>query len=235
MITSDISGLFTAAPNGPAPATGFRQARLVEYDPNTGFNTVVIPGAPALKNLPLLVSGAELSLQPGDNVILMYLNSTVLIVGKVATPGGPNFGASQAQGRLRVALAATPVPSLPSGTPVNAITGAVGSAPTWAHSAYFDLDGWIGMQNTSSNVTNISAQIIVTGSISGTILGTGSGNQAVSGTWNFMAERAMKWLLPIQPGEELTCSFQVESTDTTIPSGGLGYLNGLINFYRETA
>jgi hypothetical protein len=93
----DLTGLFAPDPAGLAPASNLLQGRLLTFNQSTGANTVQL-GTTTLTNVPVLVTGTEVGLSAGNNVILMQIGNTYCILGRIATPGGTSFGsASQYQ------------------------------------------------------------------------------------------------------------------------------------------
>jgi hypothetical protein len=93
MISEDLSALFGPVSAGPALAASYRQGTLLSFSSTDGTNTVAI-GSAVLNNLPMLLTGAEVSFTAGDRVMLLVMGNTYLIVGKVATPGSAAFASA---------------------------------------------------------------------------------------------------------------------------------------------
>lgn len=85
--SDDISGLWQQQPPSNPAVQPFRQATVLTFDPTTGANTVNLAGA-ILTNLPLLNIGDTVNLKAGDTVILMKMNNTMAILGRVIQTGG---------------------------------------------------------------------------------------------------------------------------------------------------
>jgi hypothetical protein len=152
-----LGPLFLPPPNGPALPAQFRQAVLVSFDANTGNNSVLI-GQTTVTNLPMLVTGAEIGLEDGDNILVMYLGSTAMIVGKIATPGSANYGASNLARAGFVANASNWAVTT-SGTTV--ITDTSITVPTWANSAQVIAFGGASTHNSLGTLDNWSSAILI--------------------------------------------------------------------------
>ena len=83
---SDLAGLFTAAPAGPAMPMSYRQGVVVEFDPATLANRLLVGGA-YLDDVPVLGVAEAASLAAGSVVGLMVVGSTWAIIGRIVTPG----------------------------------------------------------------------------------------------------------------------------------------------------
>lgn len=90
MIGDDLAPLL--AP-GRAPDVGFRQGTVVTFDQGSGHNSVSVAGA-LLSDLPILSGAESLEYEVGDVVVLIRLNSSWAILGRVVTPGAAPLATS---------------------------------------------------------------------------------------------------------------------------------------------
>lgn len=157
MRVSSLSRLFLPNPDGPAQPAQFRQAILVDFDPNTGNNTVQI-GASQLTDLPLARTGAEIGLQTGDNILVMYLGNSAMIFCAIATPGSTNYGASNLA-RAGFVDNASNWAVTTAGTTV--ITDNTVIVPSWAHSAQVIALGGASTHNSLASVDNWLSAITI--------------------------------------------------------------------------
>jgi hypothetical protein len=77
----DLAGLFRP----PDQVENFRQGVVLAFDPNTGASQIDVGGV-VLSNLPLLNIGDTVNLAPGNVVVLMRVNGSWAILGRVVTP-----------------------------------------------------------------------------------------------------------------------------------------------------
>lgn len=154
---SDLSRLFLPNPAGPAQPAQFRQARLVEFNPDDGTNMVQI-GDSLIPNLPLARTGAEIGFTAGDNVIIMYLGNTAMIWCAIATPGSDNYGASN-NGRASIVNNASGWGVPTAGNTV--ITDATTVVPGWANSAEIIMLGSASAKNTAAGAGDVGSQVRV--------------------------------------------------------------------------
>lgn len=159
MITDNLAGLFAPAPRGAAMPASFRVGQLLAFNADDGSNTVAI-GTSLLPNLPMLQTGAEIGLEPGDNVLVMYLGNSAMIIGKIATVGGPNYGASNA-GRTGLVLNASNWATATTGAVVISDTSI--QTPGWARSVELTMLGAASTHNSEAagNFDNIFSQVRV--------------------------------------------------------------------------
>ncbi|HEY9418127.1 MAG TPA: hypothetical protein VIQ30_25485 [Pseudonocardia sp.] len=80
-VTDDLSTLFPIGGEGMQ----LRQGTIIDWDADTGENTVRVGGA-ALANLPVLVAESVI-LAPGDVVALLVAGDRMFIMGQIRTPG----------------------------------------------------------------------------------------------------------------------------------------------------
>jgi hypothetical protein len=237
MPSDDLSSLFAPNPKGPALPASFRQAVLLSFDANDGTNTVGI-GASELPNLPLLVTGAEIGLESGDNILVMYLGNSAMIVGKIATPGSANYGATL-NGRFSrdgfvdnasgFAVAASP-----TGTTVITETRIV--VPSWANSCLLIMFGQAQMGNTSGALRALSSQVKMTcpgviDNFSGSVA-TSVPNNTEDATFALFAERT-----DVTPGATLTFTYTLFGGAGAWPTdaGSIATMTAQLQYFRETA
>lgn len=88
MRTDDLGPLFAGE---PASAVGFRQGRIIAWNPLTAQNTVDVGGT-SLTDVPVLNTSEALLLRPGDVVALLTTGQGAQswwIAGRVTIPGTP--------------------------------------------------------------------------------------------------------------------------------------------------
>lgn len=86
--TSDL----TPALATPArPDLGFHQGIVVSWNNQTGENLIDMSGT-ALENLPMLNIAESITVQPGYVVGILRFKKTYFILGRILSPGIPDFG-----------------------------------------------------------------------------------------------------------------------------------------------
>jgi hypothetical protein len=224
VINDDIGGLFAPPPDGPAQPAVFRQAMLVEFNPDDGSNTVGI-GPARLTNLPMLVTGAEIGLEAGDNILVMYLGNTPMIVGKITSVGGPNYGAS-AVGRVSDVANGHIF-----GLPATGLCSLSFTAPLWANSMVVMAFGGVSLHNNSGGLSNLFAQVEVTTPL-GVGLGTGF-NTAVPDTFIGSALSQYINVNSTLPGGVTTVVVNAGGGIWPTDSGANAQLDVNIQYFRE--
>lgn len=234
MITDDVAALFAPLPGGAAMSATFRVAQLVAFDADDGTNTVLI-GTTAVDNLPLAVSGAEIGLAAGDNVLIMYLGTTAMIWCKIATPGSANYGASNS-GRSGLVLNT----SAPFGLSATAVTTILSDSsirvPAWAQSASLIMLGQAVVNNSSTQIDNwaVRARAAMPGLVDAfSAMRFGflpQGDQGVTSA--LFAD-----VIEVAPGQQMTISLEIASATVTWPSNAANAatLFAAVQFFRESA
>lgn len=231
MISDDLSGLFSPNPRGAALPAAFRQAVLLAFNPDDGSNTVGI-GTSTLADLPLLVTGAEIGLSAGDNILVMYLGNSAMIVGKVASVGGSNYGASSV-GRAGFIRSASNFGTTNAGTAVIVDTSIV--VPGWARSALVTMTGFASLHNSTASLDNLASQLRLacpgqSDEFSGFVDTHAPASQLTS-TYAFLAD-----LMPVIPSQILTCTYLVASGVTwAVDASASATVSVQIQFFRESA
>jgi hypothetical protein len=82
----DLTGLFTAKPDGPASPLMYRQGTILAWDPITLRNTVKV-GRTLFTDLAVLGVAEAASFQPGTVVGIGTVDSTWAILGRFVIPG----------------------------------------------------------------------------------------------------------------------------------------------------
>jgi hypothetical protein len=72
----------------PSAGLGFRQGRVLAWDPETAHNTIEVAGT-VMQDIPILNGAEALLLGVGDIVGLITHGSTWFILGRVTVPGSP--------------------------------------------------------------------------------------------------------------------------------------------------
>lgn len=230
MSSDDLSSLFGPAATGPALPMSFRQGVLTAFNSDTGANTVTL-GSSTLTNLPMLVTGAEIGLTAGDNVLLSQMGNTYLIIGKVASVGGSNYGGANL-GRNANEVNDANFSVNPTGTVVGTLTFTV---PGWAHSCQLWMMGQAAIHNNSGGLDNILG--IVRASCPATTDGFTDGPiTAVPSTFWGGASAMYVFTKAVVPGATLTCTFTLLTGVNTWPADALSYSSFFVlcDFYRET-
>lgn len=233
MINDDLSGLFAPPPNGPALPALWRMGRLVSFSADDGSNSVLIDQT-TIDNMPLAVTGAEIGLETGDNVLIMYLGTTAMIFAKIATPGSANYGASNGGRAGFVDNISNWATSL-AGTVV--ISDQTILVPGWAHSAQVTMLGSASTHNSqaSGSFDNISSQVRVacpgqSDGFSATI------PQAVGGTLIGSTFANYTDVLDVTPGQLLTFTYTIFTSTVawTARSDNIATLFVSCEFFRES-
>jgi hypothetical protein len=230
MRSDDLSSLFTPNPIGPALPAAFRQAQLLAFDADDGSNTVQI-GTSTIDDLPLLVTGAEIGLSAGDTVVVMYLGNTPMIVGKIASVGGPNYGASST-GHARFLDNLNGFGISSSGSIL--ITDSTVTVPSWAHSAQLVAFGSAYIFNGAGVDCDFYVQFLWSDSAGNSGHSATIQGPSVAGKRN-PAYAQYAELIPVGPGATLT--FQLKAlTSVTQPNdvNAFAGMTGYLEFYRES-
>lgn len=82
----DLADLFTSQPTQPAPTIRYRQGIILNWDPTTLQNTVMV-GKTLLTDLPVLGVAEAASYREGTVVGLAVIDSTWAIIGRFVIPG----------------------------------------------------------------------------------------------------------------------------------------------------
>jgi hypothetical protein len=237
MLSDDVSGLFGENPKGPALPAAFRQAVLTAFDADDGSNTVQIGPSTLAEpstNLPMLVTGAEIGLESGDNILVMFLGNTPMIVGKIASVGGPNYGASN-NGRAGVlqSSAGSSFGSTAAGTVVLTDTSVV--VPGWARSVAVSMNGQATLNNNSGGLDNLQSQVKMHDPITGDHF-SGHYPCAVPSTFEGSTTAVFDEVSAVTPGATLTFTYTIFS-GTTWParSDNIAGMTASLQFFREAA
>lgn len=231
MQSDDLSKLFKPNPKGPALPAMFRQAELLAFDADDGSNTVLI-GTTEVEDLSLLVTGAQIGLEAGDNIIVMYLGNSAMIVGKIASVGGPNYGASN-DGHAGFLSNNTSSPSA-SNAGVTVATGTI-VAPGWANSASLTMLGDATLHNGSGALDNLwsVARCTRTGFADAF---SGSAANAVPSTFFGSTYALFSSVIDVVPGSTMSFTYKIFA-GTTWPAdvNGFATLSVSAQFFREAA
>lgn len=226
---SDLSRLFLPNPDGPAQPAQFRQAVLTAFDPNTGENTVLI-GTTVVPNLPLLVTGAEIGLEAGDNILVMYLGNSAMIVGKITSPGGQNYGLGNA-GHFSALFSGSNFGASAAGVTISSGTMAI---PEWAKSARVIVYGQASLHNNSGALDNLSSQVRVDDLSSGSFAFSAFTPVAVTNTFVGATYAALLDVIAATAGDVLTFTYTAFAGGTwPADAGAVGSMFALADFYRQ--
>lgn len=231
MKSDDLSSLFAPNPRGAAMPSTYRVGVLLAFDPDDGSNQVVI-GTSTLIDLPLLVTGAEIGLEPGDNVLVMYLGNSAMVVGKIATVGGPNYGLANA-GKRSVFGSLFGWGTSAGETALVTDTSIV--VPQWAHSISVNMVGSCTIHNNSASLDNIGSQAKITG-LSGRLLVV-SGEYLTGVPIGFFgsAHSHVALTLGVIPGETLKLAYSAFTGGSwPTDAASVANMSALVEFFRES-
>lgn len=208
---TDLSSLFSSAPQGMGNSNSVVIGLLTSFDPTTGANTVVVNGA-ALSNLPILITGAEVGLIPGATVWLMVINNTYAIMGQVAPVGSSAFG--------RESVATADAFAQASGftmttTPQNLVATSI-NVPSWANHAQITMIG--SMQIVSNSSVGTAGNFVIDVYNDGTYH-PGQRSQFLYGSGAASTVTvAMTLSRAVTPGGSLGFTVQGNWSTTSVPS-----------------
>lgn len=228
---SDLSRLFLPPPDGPAQPAQFRQAVLVEFNADDGTNVVQI-GDSQIPNLKLAITGAEIGLESGDNILVMYLGNTAMIWCKIATPGGANYGASN---NGRAGFRKTGLTSFGASTTGTTVyTDTSITVPEWANSGLVILFGAATVTNSGVN-NQLDSQVQLACPGQTTVTGTGFNVTVPAGfagsTYSIVTD-----VVPLTPGATLTITYLTGAGGTFAPAASdHAEVSASVQFFRESA
>lgn len=81
------------APESGAQPLTFRKGVVIAFNPADGSNVINVAGA-NLTDLPMLVSGAETALIPGQTVGIAVVGTAMFIMGRVSLPRSPGYASA---------------------------------------------------------------------------------------------------------------------------------------------
>lgn len=228
MQSGDLSTLFRLNPVGPALPATFRQGALLDFDADDGSNSVGI-GTSELTDLPLLVTGAEIGLEAGDNVLVMYLGNSAMIVGKIASVGGSNYGAGSSG---RVTLEANAL-NFPVSAAISTIVSVTATVPGWAHSADITMQAQGAAKNGSGTADSLVAQVRASCPGTGDAFATGPQYSVTAGIIAPLVAN-MAAIKTVVPGQVLTCSAAIAAAHSWAATTD-AYCDFfvVVRFYRE--
>ena len=204
MISDDLSGLFGPPPAGMGAAIKVVQGYMLAFNPLDGTNQVTVNGG-VIPNVPMLLTGAEVSYTLGDPVLLLVLGNTYMLLGKVATAGGPLFASvSTATG----AYSANAVNTAYTASATTTINTATLQVPSWANRMAF-----FGMAEHSfhgATDADMYSQHVMNGNPSGGVVGWAAANHTV------MSTKYQSGIQTVTPGAVLTIlgQFQCQVSGT---------------------
>jgi hypothetical protein len=122
---------------------------------NTGENSVRIHGVD-VPNVPMLNSSTTVSLQVGDNVVVLKYRTGYFILGRVITAGSDNFGseATDFDGYLHE------VSGFSVTTSLTTLVSMTFTVPPWAHGAVIIASAHLQCQNTTAGTSFIYVRIV---------------------------------------------------------------------------
>lgn len=160
MISDNVADLFT---RDTGPALRFRQGTVVAWNASTGENTIDVGGG-TLDDLPILNTGEAIALKPGHVVGLLVFGQQVFVLGRITTPGDPNFAAAS----VEFGSAGAQVFGYATSTAmVNKATSAELVVPDWADEALVMVTGFAALVNNSAATTFGALQVGCNGGVGG--------------------------------------------------------------------
>lgn len=151
----DLAGLFRP----PDPVEPFRQGVVLTFDTAAGTSTVDVGGL-VLSNLPLLNIGDTVNLAPGNVVVLMRINGSWAILGRVVVPGSSVLNSSAVS---FASIYAQGVTAHVSNVSVQVATITI-PVPAWANEASVEATSTIFANNSSGAVQGFSLATEIAGS-----------------------------------------------------------------------
>lgn len=212
MITDNLASLFVNGPEG----VGFRQGRVVAWNPNTGANTIEVAGG-MLTDVSVLNSGEAIALKAGHIVGLLTYGGAWFILGRITSPGDPNFaGASVA---FASASAAADGFALSIGGPATVATAVI-PVPTWADEALVTVSAAFSLHNTRT-ASDWAAGFCYVGSDAGssTLQGFAAASDAGKSDWGSLSCAHQVRLTAV--GGPITVTARVSSNDANWPADAL--------------
>lgn len=177
MITDDLSTLFGQT----GPGVRFRQGTILEWDSESGANSVDLAGG-TLTNVPILNTGEAIALKAGHVVGLLGQGTSWFIIGRVTPPGSPDFAGSSVAFDGAFALVQT------FGITSSRVTKAVATlaVPSWADQAlvWVTASAILGNVNASATLVDLYAGVDLSTGIAGRapFAPLGAANYADTGT-----------------------------------------------------
>ena len=231
MITDNLASLFAPAPRGAAMDAQFRVGQLLSFSADDGSNVVAI-GQAELPNLPMLQTGAEIGMEAGDNVLIMYLGNSAVILGKIATVGGPNYGASNS-GHAGLLLNASNFGATVAGTTVITDSSTI-AAPGWANSVAVTMLGAASLHNGSGALDNLTSRVRLSRANFSDAF-SAAAPAAVTSTFVGSTFALYANVVPVTPATPLTFTYTVITGGGTWPAdaAAIATLSVAVQFFRE--
>lgn len=208
MITDNLATLFPAG----QPGVRLRQGTVTAWNPNTGANTVDVGGG-LLTNVPILNTGEAIALKAGHVVVLLGQGSTWFIIGRITSPGDPNFASASVafDGEHNSATNFSVTT-----THLDKVTGTL-TVPDWADEALVTMTSQISLANTSATVFYASFEPFIDG-VGGGGIGFGIAANASASANDLNAGSVSFQRLITNPGPTISLSTQAWVTAGTLPA-----------------
>jgi hypothetical protein len=223
VITDNLASLFAPNPRGAAQEATFRVGVLLEFDNGSGANMVAI-GTSQIPNLPFLLTGAEVGFESGDNVLVMILGSSLMIIGKIASVGSDAFASrsisTQKTGGTGSGFA------LP--TARTTLATCTLTVPPWANTASIVGHFTYSAQNNFGSGVDILIGMQLDGDDSGEFDGSGPSAARVSQAMGHATKHT------VAPNSLLTCNGTARCTGGfTANAGNIALINVLAIYTKE--
>jgi hypothetical protein len=149
----DIAPLF----GGGDPGVGFHSGMVLEFDPSTGENLVMVAGAP-LRDLPMLNIGDTTNLAVGDVVVLLKIRTKLFIVGRVVESGSTKFASASISSEPLYADSVNFAVTTSDATVVSATL----TVPAWANRALVHVNHHLTGRNSTLAAAYLYTSVWIT-------------------------------------------------------------------------
>jgi hypothetical protein len=177
----------------------------------------------------MLVTGAEIGLEAGDNVIVMYLGNSAMIVGKIASVGGSNYGVSNiGRNSFFLTLNNFNIPAVVT----TLLTGSV-VVPDWAHSVGITLTGTVNIDYGAGTASKLTSEVRFSSPSLGDSFSDGVAQtiqpNTLGGTHASFSDNQN-----VTPGETCTVTLKAFASVAITSGDGSAWLSCRTEFYRES-
>jgi hypothetical protein len=203
-VADDLTSLF------PAPAAGAQlgQGTILTWDSATGHNTVDWAGT-TLTDVPILNTAEAITLKPGHVVVLLGQGGSWFIIGRVTTPGDPDFaGASVAFSALN-----DQATNFALSTSLVTKSSVLLNVPAWADEAAIFVVGACTVVNPNGAADFAACSAFIDGN-PGAGVQTGVANGPTNTTDQHVQSMAvsMARVQPVTGGSTVLCELKIRST-----------------------
>jgi hypothetical protein len=231
VISDDLSALFAPGVQGLTQAFAVCLGQVLTFDPNSGSNTVAVPGGGVVPNVPLLNYSPGATRQ-GDSVLLGRIGNGYVIIGSIITPGSNRFGSG-------VDAVFWDAPSATGWTSSGDKVTETSTAPSWAQSFMVFQVGSVTVQTANPGAAGVLS-IGVAGSFiqpNGSVGTWGSPQSAVSVPANGQYGNATQSIATggeITPGSVVSMRTNVGNVPPTLTgSSSVASMSWMIQWFAK--